>query len=277
MAPFDIAEVRELTMYDEMDLQSLGDRKTALFIIIDDKISSFNFLASIMYAQLFKELCDKADKFYRDKGNRLPVHVRCLIDEFANIGQIPDFEKIISIIRSREISVGVIVQNPAQIKSIYGDNAKTIEGNCDSILYLGSGEQEVNKYISDMLGKTTIDHKGTSTQKGVNGSYSVSDQIVGRELMTPDEVGILPNDECILRIRGVRPFRSKKFKLEKHKRYDDIADSGKTKLFDLKSYLDYRRKKYAEKESKAPDLDGDKDFEELSMETEYEETETEAS
>lgn len=238
-------------MYDEMDLQSLGDKKTALFIIIDDKVSSFNFLASIMYAQLFKELCDKADNFYRDKGNRLPVHVRCLIDEFPNIGQIPDFEKIISIIRSREISVGVIVQNPAQIKALYGDNANTIIGNCDSILYLGSGEQEVNKYISDMLGKATIDHKGTSTQKGTNGSYSVSDQIIGRELMTPDEVGILPNDECILRIRGVRPFRSKKFRLEGHDRYNQIADSGKVKLFDLKTYLDQRRERMAAEEKAA--------------------------
>ncbi|MCD8089855.1 MAG: TraM recognition domain-containing protein, partial [Clostridiales bacterium] len=262
-------EVRELTMYDEMDLKTLGDKKTALFIIIDDKISSFNFLASIMYAQLFKELCDRADNYYRDKGNRLPVHVRCLIDEFANIGQIPSFEKIISIIRSREISVAVIVQNPAQIKAIYGDNAKTIEGNCDSMLFLGSGEQEVNKYISDLLGKETIDHKGTSTNKGQNGSYSISDQIIGRELMTPDEVGILPNDECILRIRGIRPFRSKKFKLEKHDRYNEIADSKKVGLFDLEGYFKRRAVRLAAeaeaKQSKAQDFDKNENFEELSI------------
>ncbi|MCD7855344.1 MAG: type IV secretory system conjugative DNA transfer family protein, partial [Clostridiales bacterium] len=174
LAPFDIDVVREMTMYDEMELDKLGDEKTALFIIIDDKISSFNFLCAIMYSQLFKDLCDKADNVYK---GRLPVHVRCILDEFPNCGQIPDFEKIIAVIRSREISANVIVQNPAQIKKLYGENAKTIEGCCDSILFLGSSENDVNKYISEKVGKTTIDHKGTSTSKGQSGSYSVSDQI----------------------------------------------------------------------------------------------------
>lgn len=233
LAPFDIDVVREMTMYDEMELDKLGDEKTALFIIIDDKVSSFNFLCAIMYSQLFKDLCDKADNVYH---GRLPVHVRCILDEFPNCGQIPDFEKIIAVIRSREISANVIVQNPAQIKKLYGENAKTIEGCCDSILFLGSSENEVNKYISEKVGKTTIDHKGTSTSKGQSGSYSVSDQIVSRELITPAEVGLLPNDECILFIRGIRPFKSKKFKLEKHRNYHQLADYNSDFYFDITEY-----------------------------------------
>lgn len=228
-------------MYDEMELSSIGDRKTALFIIIDDKVSTFNFLAAMMYSQLFKELCDKADNVY---GGRLPVHVRCMLDEFANIGQIPNFEKIISIIRSREISVDVIVQNMAQIEAIYDKQAGTLVGNCDTTLFLGSGEDKTMKSISERVGKTTIDHRGTSTTKGQQGSYSLQDQILGRDLITADEVGRLDNEECILFIRGLRPFKSRKYNIKSHPNYKKSADYDKSKLFDIVEY----NKQLAEKE-----------------------------
>lgn len=222
-----------MTMYDEMQLSSLGDEKTALFIIIDDKVATFNFLANMMYSQLFKELCDKADNVY---GGRLPVHVRCLCDEFANIGQIPNFEKIISIIRSREISVDVIVQNMAQIQALYDKQAGTIVGNCDTTLFLGSGENDTMKNISERVGKATISHKSSSTTKGQQGSYSLQNQILGRELITPDEVGRLDNSECILFIRGLRPFKSKKYNYCKHPQYKNTGDAKKEYLFDIREY-----------------------------------------
>ncbi len=233
LSAFDIAEVREMTMYDEMELSTVGDKKTALFIIIDDKVSTFNFLANMMYSQLFKELCDKADNEYH---GRLPVHVRCLLDEFSNIGQIPNFEKIISIIRSREISVDVIVQNMAQIEALYDKQAGTIVGNCDTTLFLGSGENSTMKNISERVGKATISHKSSSTTKGQQGSFSLQNQILGRELITPDEVGRLDNGECILFIRGLKPFKSKKYNYTKHPRYKQTGDANGEFMFKLSDY-----------------------------------------
>lgn len=237
LSPFDVTEVRETTRFDEMELSTLGDRKTALFIIIDDKVSTYNFLASMMYTQLFKELCDKADNIY---GGRLPVHVRCMLDEFANIGQIPNFEKIISIIRSREISVDVIVQNIAQIEALYDKQAGTIVGNCDTTLFLGSGEEKTMKSISDRIGKTTVDHRNSSTTKGQQGSYSLQEQILGRELITPDEVGRMNNSECILFIRGLKPFKSQKYDLTKHPNYKKTGDYNKEYMFDISTYTPKR-------------------------------------
>lgn len=233
LSAFDIKEVRDMTMYDEMELSTLGDEKTILFIVIDDKVSTFNFLANFMYSQLFKELCDKADNVY---GGRLPVHVRCMLDEFANIGQIPNFEKIISIIRSREISVDVIVQNMAQIEALYDKQAGTLVGNCDTTLFLGSGENSTMKNISERVGKATIDHRSSSTTKGQQGSFSLQNQILGRELITPDEVGRIDNNECILFIRGLRPFKSKKYDLTKHPNYRKTGDYNKDNLFDIVKY-----------------------------------------
>ena len=247
LSAFDIKEVREMTMYDEMELSTLGDEKTILFIIIDDKVATFNFLANMMYSQLFKELCDKADNVY---GGRLPVHVRCLIDEFPNIGQIPNFEKIISIIRSREISVNVIVQNMAQIEALYDKQAGTIVGNCDTTLFLGSGENGTMKNISERVGKATVSHKSSSTTKGQQGSFSQQNQILGRELITPDEVGRLDNSECILFVRGLKPFKSKKYNYPKHPRYKFTGDAKKEFIFDIN--------KYREKENKSnEDIDLD--------------------
>lgn len=235
LSAFDIAEVREMTRFDEMELSTLGDKKTILFIVIDDKVTTFNFLANMMYSQLFKELCDKADNHY---GGRLPVHVRCMLDEFSNIGQIPNFEKIISIIRSREISVDVIVQNMAQIEALYDKQAGTLVGNCDTTLFLGSGENSTMKTISERVGKTTIDHRSSSTTKGQQGSFSLQNQILGRELITPDEVGRLSNDECILFIRGLKPFKSKKYNYAKHPKYSQTGDADEKYRFDIKKYYE---------------------------------------
>ena len=243
LAAFDIKEVRDMTAFDEMQLSTVGDKKTILFIVIDDKVTTFNFLANMMYSQLFKELCDKADNVY---NGRLPVHVRMMLDEFANIGQIPNFERIISIIRSREISVDVIVQNMAQIEALYDKQAGTVVGNCDTTLFLGSGENQTMKTISERVGKTTIDHKSSSTTKGQQGSFSLQNQILGRELITPDEVGRLDNSECILFIRGLKPFKSKKYNLTKHKNYEKTGDSNDAFIFDIKKY--YERKKAADAE-----------------------------
>lgn len=250
LSPFDVKQVRDMTMFDEMELGTLGDEKQALFIIIDDKMPTFNFLAAIMYSQLFKELCDKADNKYK---GRLPIHVRCLLDEFANIGQIPNFDKLIATIRSREISVNVIVQNMAQIESIYDKNAGTIVGNCDTTLFLGSGEEKTMKSISDRIGKTTIDHRGSSETKGAQGSYSLQDQILGRELITADEVGRLDNSECILFIRGLRPFKSKKFDIKAHPNFKKSADYNDKNYFDINLYkakLEQRRKEASEENNK---------------------------
>lgn len=237
LAPFNINAVKELTAYDDMHLDKIGSEKTALFIIIDDTSSTYNFLAAMLYTQLFNTLCNVALKNY---GGRLPIHVRCILDEFANIGQIPNFEKIISVIRSREISVSVILQNIAQLKAAYKDNANTIMGNCDTTLFLGSGEVETAKLMSERVGKTTIDHRGTSTTKGQQGSFSMQDQIIGRELITAAEVSLMKDDECLLFIRGVKPFKSKKFNIKSHKNYKKLSDYSKANQFNL---LEYRRKK----------------------------------
>lgn len=251
LSAFDIKEVREMTSYDEMELGTLGDKKTILFIVIDDKVTTFNFLANFMYSQLFKELCDKADNHY---GGRLPVHVRCMLDEFSNVGQIPNFEKIISIIRSREISVDVIVQNLAQIEALYDKQAGTIQGNCDTTLFLGSGENNTMKNISERIGKTTIDHRSSSTTKGQQGSFSQQNQILGRELITPDEVGRLDNSECILFIRGLKPFKSKKYDLTKHPQYRKTGDHKKEFLFDINKYTEKHRKKVKDEDFNIDDF-----------------------
>ncbi|HDO9489571.1 TPA: type IV secretory system conjugative DNA transfer family protein [Clostridioides difficile] len=230
LSPFDIKELREITEYDELELDTLGDNKQALFIIIDDTDSTFNFLVAILYTQMFNVLCNKADNEYK---GRLPVHVRCLLDEFANIGQIPSFEKLIATVRSREISVVPIVQNMAQIKGLYKEQAGTIVGNCDTTLFLGSGEEETQKSISARVGKTTIDHTAINISKGQSGSLSLNNQIIARDLITPAEVGLLKTDECLLFIRGVKPFKSKKFKIEKHKRYKELADYSENNRYDV--------------------------------------------
>ena len=230
LSPFDIKELREITEYDELELDTLGDNKQSLFIIIDDTDSTFNFLVSILYTQMFNVLCNKADNEYK---GRLPVHVRCLLDEFANIGQIPSFEKLIATIRSREISAVPIVQNMAQIKGLYKEQAGTIVGNCDTTLFLGSGEEETQKSISARVGKTTIDHTSINISKGQSGSLSLNNQIIARDLITPAEVGLLKTDECLLFVRGVKPFKSKKFNIEKHKRYKELADYSEDNRYDV--------------------------------------------
>ena len=208
LAPFDIRELRDLMSYDELELDLLGDRKTALFIIIPDTDDTFNFVASIMYTQLFNLLCDRADDVY---GGRLPVHVRCLLDEFANIGQIPKFDKLIATIRSREISASIILQSQSQLKAIYKDNADTIIGNCDTTLFLGGKETTTLKEMSEMLGKETIDLYNTSDTRGTNRSYGLNYQKTGKELMTKDELAVMDGGKCIMQLRGVRPFFSNKY------------------------------------------------------------------
>ena len=230
LSPFDIKELREITLYDELELDTLGDKKKALFVIVDDTDSTFNFLVAILYTQMFNVLCNKADNEYK---GRLPVHVRCLLDEFANIGQIPSFEKLIATVRSREISVVPIVQNMAQIKGLYKEQAGTIVGNCDTTLFLGSGEDETQKSMSARVGKTTIDHIAINQSKGERGSISMNEQIIGRELITPSEVGLLDTKECLLFIRGVKPFKSIKFNIEKHKRYKELSDYDEKNRFDI--------------------------------------------
>lgn len=255
LSAFDIEEVRKVTEKDEMELDLIGDVKTALFIIIDDTSSTFNFLAGMLYTQLFNTLCNKADNKY---NGSLPIHVRCLLDEFANIGQIPDFEKLIATIRSRNISADVILQNMAQLKGLYDKQAGTIAGNCDTTLFLGSSEAETIKMISEKVGKTTIDHKGSSTTKGQNGSYSTSEQIIARDLITPDEVGKLPRDTCLLFINGVKPFMSKKFKIESHKNYKLLSDFDKKNTFDIVEYnkqLEEKRKAIDKEFDIAEDLE----------------------
>ena len=203
LAPFEIKELRELTMYDELELDRLGEEKTALFVIISDTDDTFNFLAAIMYSQMFNLLCDKADDVYH---GRLPIHVRCILDEFSNIGQIPKFEKLIATIRSREISASIILQSKSQLKAIYKDHADTIEGNCDTTLFLGGSEKSTLKDMAELLGKETIDYCNTSDTKGSSPSYGVSYQKTGRELMSQDEIAVMDGEKCIMQLRGVRPF-----------------------------------------------------------------------
>jgi len=234
LAPFDIRELRDLMSEDELELDTLGDRKTALFVIISDTDDTFNFVVSIMYSQLFNLLCDKADDVY---GGRLPVHVRCLLDEFANIGLIPKFEKLITTIRSREISASIILQAQSQLKAIYKDNADTIVGNCDSTLFLGGKEKTTLKELSETLGKETIDLYNTSETRSNQKSFGLNYQKTGKELMSQDEITVMDGGKCIFQLRGVRPFLSDKFDITKHKNYRLLEDYDKKNLFDIESYM----------------------------------------
>lgn len=234
LAPFDIRELRDLTSYDELELDTLGEEKTAMFVIISDTDATFNFLVSIMYTQLFNLLCDKADDVY---GGRLPIHVRCLLDEFANIGQIPNFEKLIATIRSREISASIILQSKSQLKAIYKDNADTIEGNCDTTLFLGGKEKTTLKEMAEILGKETIDLYNTSDTRGTTQSYGMNYQKTGKELMSQDEIAVMDGGKCIMQVRGVRPFFSDKFDITKHKQYRYLSDYDSRNTFDIEKYL----------------------------------------
>lgn len=234
LAPFDIQELRDLMKEDELELDTLGDRKTALFVIISDTDDTFNFVVSIMYSQLFNLLCDKADDEY---GGRLPVHVRCLLDEFANIGLIPKFEKLIATIRSREISASIILQAQSQLKAIYKDNADTIVGNCDSTLFLGGKEKTTLKELSETLGKETIDLYNTSETRSNQKSFGLNYQKTGKELMSQDEITVMDGGKCIFQLRGVRPFLSDKYDITKHKNYKLLEDYDKKNLFDIESYM----------------------------------------
>ncbi|VPN37480.1 Protein virD4 [Streptococcus pneumoniae] len=234
LAPFDIRELRDLMSEDELELDTLGDRKTALFVIISDTDDTFNFVVSIMYSQLFNLLCDKADDVY---GGRLPVHVRCLLDEFANIGLIPKFEKLIATIRSREISASIILQAQSQLKAIYKDNADTIVGNCDSTLFLGGKEKTTLKELSETLGKETIDLYNTSETRSNQKSFGLNYQKTGKELMSQDEITVMDGGKCIFQLRGVRPFLSDKYDITKHKNYKLLEDYDKKNLFDIESYM----------------------------------------
>ncbi len=234
LAPFDIAELREITAYDELELDTIGDRKTALFLIMSDTDGTFNFLISMIYSQLFNLLCEKADDVY---GGRLPCHVRCLIDEFANIGQIPNFEKLIATIRSREISAAVILQSQSQLKAIYKDNADTIIGNMDSSIFLGGKEPGTLKELSAALGKETIDSFNTGESRGKETSHSLNYQKLGKELLTVDELAVLDGSKCILQLRGVRPFLSDKYDITRHSNYKYLADSDKKNALDIGRFL----------------------------------------
>ena len=233
LAPFDIAELRELMSYDELELDTLGERKSALFVIISDTDDTFNFVAAIMYSQLFNLLCDKADNEY---GGRLPIHVRCLLDEFANIGQIPKFDKLIATIRSREISASIILQSQSQLKALYKDSADTIVGNCDATLFLGGKEKSTLKEISEILGKETIDLYNTSETRSNNNSYGLNYQKTGKELMSQDELAVMDGGKCILQLRGVRPFLSDKYDITKHPQYKYLSDYDKRNAFDIEKY-----------------------------------------
>ncbi len=234
LAPFDIQELRELMKEDELELDTLGDRKTVLFVIISDTDDTFNFVVSIMYSQLFNLLCDKADDVY---GGRLPVHVRCLLDEFANIGLIPKFEKLIATIRSREISASIILQAQSQLKAIYKDNADTIVGNCDSTIFLGGKEKTTLKELSETLGKETIDLYNTSETRSNQKSFGLNYQKTGKELMSQDEITVMDGGKCIFQLRGVRPFLSDKFDITKHKNYKFLEDYDKKNVFDIEEYI----------------------------------------
>ena len=234
LAPFDIQELREIMSYDELELEQLGERRTAMFVIISDTDDTFNFVVAIMYTQLFNLLCDKADD---EHGGRLPYHVRLLLDEFANIGQIPKFDKLIATIRSREISASIILQSQSQLKTIYRNSAETIVGNCDTMLFLGGKEGSTLKEISETLGKETIDLYNTSDTRGQSRSYGLNYQKTGKELMSRDELAVMPGDKCILQLRGVRPFYSDKFDITRHKRYWELSDYDKRNLFDVEGYL----------------------------------------
>jgi type IV secretion system protein VirD4 len=246
LAPFDIKELRDLMSEDEMELDTLGDRKTALFVIISDTDDTFNFVVSLMYSQMFNLLCDKADDVY---GGRLPIHVRCLLDEFANIGLIPKFEKLIATIRSREISACIVLQAQSQLKAIYKDNADTIIGNCDTTLFLGGKENGTLKEISETLGKETIDLFNTSETRSNQKSFGLNYQKTGKELMTKDELFVMDGSKCIMQLRGVRPFLSDKFDITKHKNYKLLEDYDDKNFFDIEEYMKRKGKARLGKES----------------------------
>ena len=237
LSPFDIKELRDIMTEDELELDTMGDRKTALFLIMSDTDTTFNFVIAMLQSQLFNLLCDKADDLY---NGRLPVHVRCLLDEFANIGQIPNFDKLIATIRSREISASIILQSQSQLKTIYKDAADTIVGNCDVTLFLGGKEKSTLKEISELLGKETIDSLGQSENRGAQTSHGLSYQKLGKELMTQDEIAVMDGGKCILQLRGVRPFFSDKYDLTKHPRYKYLSDADKKNVFDVERYMKRR-------------------------------------
>ena len=252
LAPFDIQELRDLTMYDELQLDTLGDKKTALFLIMSDTDSTFNFLISMVYTQLFNLLCDKADDVY---GGKLPIHVRCLIDECANIGQIPNLEKLVATIRSREISACLVLQARSQLKAIYKDNADTIVGNMDSQIFLGGSEPTTLKDLSEMLGKETIDAFNTSDTRGNSPSYGTTFQKMGHELLSRDELAVLDGGKCILQLRGVRPFLSDKYDLTQHPNYKLTSDYDPKNTFDIEKYLNRKEKIQPEDEFLVLDAD----------------------
>ena len=252
LAPFDIQELRDLTMYDELQLDTLGDKKTALFLIMSDTDSTFNFLISMVYTQLFNLLCDKADDVY---GGKLPIHVRCLIDECANIGQIPNLEKLVATIRSREISACLVLQARSQLKAIYKDNADTIVGNMDSQIFLGGSEPTTLKDLSEMLGKETIDAFNTSDTRGNSPSYGTTSQKMGHELLSRDELAVLDGGKCILQLRGVRPFLSDKYDLTQHPNYKLTSDYDPKNTFDIEKYLNRKEKIHPDDEFIVVDAD----------------------
>ena len=251
LAPFDIAELREITKYDELELDTLGDKKTALFLIMSDTDATFNFLISMVYTQLFNLLCEKADDVY---GGRLPVHVRCLVDEAANIGQIPNLEKLMATIRSREISAALVLQAKSQLKAIYKDNADTIIGNCDSQIFLGGSEQTTLKDLNTTLGKETIDMYNTGESRGNNPSYSLNYQKLGHDLMSIDELAVMDGSKCIVQVRGVRPFLSDKYDLTQHPNYKYTADADKKYWFDIEKFLKHEVKLKADDEYEVIDV-----------------------
>ena len=237
LAPFDIKELREITAYDELQLDTIGDKKTALFLIMSDTDATFNFLISMVYTQLFNLLCEKADDVY---GGRLPVHVRCLVDECANIGQIPNLEKLVATIRSREISACLVLQAKSQLKAIYKDNADTIIGNMDSQIFLGGTEKTTLKDLTEILGKETIDMYTTGNTKGSQESYNMNYQKLGKELMSMDELAVMDGSKCIVQVRGMRPFLSDKYDLTKHPNYPLTADYDKKNWFDIEKFLSHK-------------------------------------
>ncbi|MGN0241546.1 MAG: VirD4-like conjugal transfer protein, CD1115 family [Candidatus Weimeria sp.] len=250
LAPFDIAELREITSYDELELDMLGDKKTALFLIMSDTDATFNFLIAMIYSQMFNLLCEKADDVY---GGRLPVHVRCLIDECANIGQIPNLEKLMATIRSREISACLVLQAKSQLKAIYKDNSETIVGNCDSQIFLGGSEKTTLKDLTEILGKETIDTYNTGNSKGMQESFNTNYQKLGHELMSMDQLSVMDGGKCIVQVRGVRPFLSEKYDLTQHPNYKLTADYSKKNWFDVERYL--------KKKSQGMPLKADDEFE----------------
>ena len=252
LAVFDIAELREITSYDELGLDTLGERRTALFLIMSDTDASFNFLISLAYSQMFNLLCEKADD---EHGGRLPVHVRCLIDEFANIGQIPNFEKLIATIRSREISACIVLQAKSQLKSIYKDNADTIEGNCDTLLFLGGKEKTTLKEMEELLGKETIDTFNTGENRGREVSHSLNYQKLGKSLMSVDELAVMDGGKCILQLRGVRPFLSDKYDITAHPNYKYLSDANPKNAFHIENYLSRQLKLRLEEEFAAIEVD----------------------